>query len=51
MILSNNERIFIKEAIENGLRIDGRNWDELRLIKIRILKPWSSVEVRLGQTR
>eukprot|EP00299_Pterocystis_sp_00344_P008882 c3549_g1_i1.p1 GENE.c3549_g1_i1~~c3549_g1_i1.p1 ORF type:complete len:433 (-),score=107.95 c3549_g1_i1:60-1358(-) len=50
-MLSTNEAEFVAEAIQSGLRTDGRGLDEIRGIKIMFGKRWGECEILWGSTR
>ena len=50
-ILSNNETLFMRKCLQEGLRIDGRRLNSFREVKIDFGLDPGSVEVCLGQTR
>ena len=49
--VSNVERSFILEALQEGLRIDGRNFDQFRKIQLELGEEYGTATVRLGKTR
>lgn len=48
---SNNERAFVLEALQQGLRIDERNLDEFRKVDITFGEEYGLADVKLGKTR
>ncbi|KAI9506939.1 3'-5'-exoribonuclease [Coemansia spiralis] len=48
---SNIEREFLLEALEKGIRVDGRGIYDYRTLKITCSPTYGLVEVQLGQTR
>ncbi|RMD43435.1 hypothetical protein DV735_g1734, partial [Chaetothyriales sp. CBS 134920] len=51
VVISNIERIFILEALQEGVRVDGRSFDQLRPIQVEFGERYGSATVRLGKTR
>lgn len=49
-VVSNNERVFLLEALRKKLRVDGRGIYDLRTVKIS-LGHHGYAEVQLGETR
>src|SRR5262249_30442573 len=49
--LSVNEKNFVLEALKKGLRIDGREFDAFRDVKIEFGEEYGLVDVTLGKTR
>jgi exosome complex component RRP45 len=49
--ISNNERSFILEALQQGIRVDGRAFDHFRKIDIDFGEEYGTATVRLGKTR
>ena len=49
--LSANERQFILEALDEGLRLDGRGLTDFRSIEITYGDVYGNVTVGLGSTR
>jgi hypothetical protein len=49
--ISNNERVFILEALKQGLRVDGRSPFDLRTIDFKFGTTPGVVLVQLGRTR
>lgn len=49
--ISSNDETFIREALKNGLRLDGRKLDEFRDIDIAFGSRYGHVEVSLGKTK
>jgi exosome complex component RRP45 len=48
--LSKNEQQFIKSALSEGLRLDGRKFDEYRPVNITFGEEYGSVQASLGDT-
>jgi exosome complex component RRP45 len=48
--LSKNEREFIVKALGEGLRLDGRKFDEYRSISLVFGEEFGSVQVSFGNT-
>ena len=46
-----NERQFILTALADGLRLDGRGFDDAREVEIAFGDAYGSVDVRMGKTR
>lgn len=46
-----NERAFVLQALQQNLRLDGRDVDEFRPIKLSFGDEYGLVEVELGKTR
>ncbi|XP_055588352.1 uncharacterized protein LOC129740634 [Uranotaenia lowii] len=51
ILLSNSEKTFVQKAILESTRVDGRNLDEFRKLRINFGAEWGSVHVSLGETR
>ena len=49
-VLSSNEKLFIQEASEKGLRLDGRGLFDFRKLSINFMKKRGQVEVSLGDS-
>ena len=49
-VLSSNEKLFILEAAQQGLRIDGRGLYDYRKLSINFMKKRGQVEVSLGDS-
>jgi exosome complex component RRP45 len=49
--LSSNQRAFILEALKEGIRTDGRSFDEYRPINLTFGDEYGVVELSLGKTR
>lgn len=49
--ISNVERNFILEALQQGVRLDGRAFDQFRPIKLEFGEEYGSATVTLGGTR
>lgn len=49
--ISNVERSFISEALQEGIRLDGRAFDQFRKIEIELGEEYGTATVRLGKTR
>ena len=49
--LSNNEKTFIKEALQETIRLDGRQFDVYRPLTITFGDEFGDVNLRLGKTR
>uniref|UniRef100_A0A182N4M5 Exosome complex component RRP45 n=1 Tax=Anopheles dirus TaxID=7168 RepID=A0A182N4M5_9DIPT len=50
-VLTNNEKSFVQKAIMESIRVDGRNPDEFRKLRITFGSEWGMVHVVLGETR
>lgn len=50
-IVSNCERAFLRKALSEGTRLDGRQFDEFRNISISFGTDWGCVQVSLGETK
>ena len=48
---SNLEKAFVLDALEQGLRIDGRKLDEFRKVDITFGEEYVLADVKLGKTR
>ncbi|RPB24003.1 hypothetical protein L211DRAFT_861976 [Terfezia boudieri ATCC MYA-4762] len=48
---SNNEKAFVLEAIQQGLRVDGRQLDEFRKVDISFGEEFGLTDIKLGRTR
>ncbi len=46
-----NEKQFVLQALQEGLRIDGRNFDEFRKLELNFGDEYGVADVRLGKTR
>ncbi|RMZ74798.1 hypothetical protein DV737_g5721, partial [Chaetothyriales sp. CBS 132003] len=51
VVISNIERSFILEALQEGIRVDGRLYDQFRPIQLEFGDRYGSATVRLGKTR
>jgi exosome complex component RRP45 len=49
--LSSNERAFTLEALQEGIRADGRQFDQYRPICLQFGDEYGVVDVSLGKTR
>ena len=49
--LTLNEREFVLEALQEGLRVDGRGLHDYRNIDLQVGEEYGQTEVRLGKTR
>lgn len=49
--LSVNEKVFILEALREGIRLDSRPLDAYRPVDLTFGEEFGQVNVRLGQTR
>lgn len=49
--ISNIERNFILEALEQDVRVDGRALDQFRSLDLEFGEEYSTVTLRLGKTR
>jgi exosome complex component RRP45 len=49
--LSTNEREFILQALQDGLRVDGRDFDRFRPLDLAFGDEYGSVDLRLGKTQ
>ena len=48
---SNNERVFVLQALRENLRIDGRGLDSFRDLELSFGNEYGVADVRLGKTR
>lgn len=48
---SNNERVFVLDALSQGLRVDGRELEVFRKVEIAFGQEYGLADVRLGKTR
>ena len=48
---SNNEKAFVTEALQQGLRMDERKLDEFRTVDIAFGEEYGLADVKLGKTR
>ena len=48
---TNNEKAFVLEALQQGLRVDGRRLDEFRKVHIDFGEEYGVADVKLGRTR
>lgn len=46
-----NERKFVVEALQQGLRIDGRHFDQYRKLELNFTDQYGVADVTLGKTR
>lgn len=49
--ISNNERNFILEALQQGIRVDGRGLDHFRNLGLDFGDEYGTVTATLGKTR
>lgn len=49
--LSNNERAFVLEALQQNIRLDGRALDAFRNIELAFSDEYGVADVQLGNTR
>lgn len=49
--VSLNERSFILQALQEGIRVDGRGFNVYRNIDLQFGDEYGQTEVRLGKTR
>ena len=49
--ISNVERTFISDALSQGVRIDGRAFDQFRKIELDFAEEYGTATVTLGKTR
>ncbi len=49
--ISNIERNFIAEALQQGVRVDGRSLDQFRSLELEFGDEYGTVTTRLGKTR
>lgn len=49
--ISVNEREFIKQALQEQIRLDGRTFDAFRQLQLDFGEEYGVVEVQLGKTR
>ena len=49
--ISNNERNFILEALQQGVRVDGRGLDHFRSLELEFGDEFGTVTACLGKTR
>jgi len=50
-IVSKNEKAFIKNALKQQIRIDGRGLYDFRGLRINFGKNFGEVQIQLGRTR
>ena len=48
---STNEKQFILEALKQGLRLDGRDFDSFRPLELEFGREYGLADIRLGKTR
>jgi exosome complex RNA-binding protein Rrp42 (RNase PH superfamily) len=48
--LSQNERTFVLEALQQNLRLDGRQFDQYRSLKLEFEDEYGDARVTLGKT-
>jgi len=48
---SSNEKLFILDALKQGLRLDGRDFDSFRPLELAFGREYGLADVRLGKTR
>lgn len=46
-----NERKFVEQALQEGLRLDGRNLDQFRKLELKFGDQYGVADVALGKTR
>lgn len=46
-----NERTFVVQALQEGLRIDGRAFDQYRKLELKFGDQYGVADVTLGKTR
>ena len=46
-----NEKAFVIQALQEGLRLDGRQFDQYRALDLTFGEQYGSAEVTLGKTR
>lgn len=46
-----NERAFVVQALQEGLRIDGRAFDQYRKLELKFGDQYGVADVTLGKTR
>jgi exosome complex component RRP45 len=49
--LSSNEKLFILGALKEGIRVDGRQYDQYRPLDLVFGDEYGAVELSLGNTR
>ncbi|ODQ78521.1 hypothetical protein BABINDRAFT_162726 [Babjeviella inositovora NRRL Y-12698] len=49
--ISTNEQTFLLEALQKGIRMDGRKVDEFRNVEISIGDEYGYIEIRMGKTK
>ena len=49
--ISNVERSFILEDLQEGVRVDGRAFDQSRKMQLELGEEYGTATVRLGKTR
>lgn len=49
--ISLNERSFILQALQEGIRVDGRAFNDYRKLNLEFGDEYGHTEVRLGKTR
>jgi exosome complex component RRP45 len=50
-LFSNNEQQFVKDAIAQSLRVDGRSCNDIRPVKIQLGPELGQAHVQLGKSR
>ncbi len=48
---STNERQFFAKALNENIRLDGRSFDQFRIVELDFGDEYGTVDVRLGKTR
>jgi len=48
---SNNEKAFVLGALQQGLRVDGRQLDEFRKVDISFGEEFGLADIKMGRTR
>lgn len=46
-----NERAFVVQALQEGLRVDGRAFDQFRKLELKFGDQYGVADVTLGKTR
>lgn len=46
-----NEKAFVGQALQDGLRLDGRGFEDYRPISLSLGEEYGVADVRLGSTR
>lgn len=46
-----SEKTFVTQALEEGLRVDGRKFDQFRSLELTFGEEYGVAEVKFGKTR